>query len=121
MNYPPRIPEVAKLERLRANQLAQERRQRCQWYWLSFVNKGGFLGAAILWAHGIETAVLRARELNISSGFRGEVPPERDEMAAANNASIGKRARRCGVAALALELKVAGTRRRSANPYPLQR
>ena len=73
MNHTPRIPEVAKLERQRAQLLAQERRQRGQWHWLSFVNRSGFLGGAIVWAHGIETAVLRARELNISRGFRGKV------------------------------------------------
>jgi hypothetical protein len=61
------------LERQRAKQLAQEHRKHGQWYWLSFANKRGFLGGAILWAHGIETAVLRARELNITRGFRGTV------------------------------------------------
>jgi hypothetical protein len=69
----PCIADVAKLERQRAKQLARERRQRGLWYWLSFANKRGFLGGTIVWAHGIETAVLRARELNISSGFHGEV------------------------------------------------
>jgi len=69
----PRIAEVAKLERQRAAQLARERQKRAQWYWLSFANKKGFLGAAIVWAHGIETAVLRARDLNISRGFRKTV------------------------------------------------
>jgi hypothetical protein len=69
----PRIGYVAKLERQRVALLAQERGKRGQWYWLSFVNKSGFLGGAILWAHGIETSVLRARELNISRGFRGTV------------------------------------------------
>lgn len=69
----PRFPEIAKLERECAAQLAQERRRSGQWYWLSFVNKSGFLGGAVVWAHGLETAVLRARELNISHGFRGKV------------------------------------------------
>jgi hypothetical protein len=73
MTHTPRIAEVGKLERQRAKQLSQERRQRSQWYWLSFANKSGFLGAAILRAHGVETAVLRARELSISRGFRGTV------------------------------------------------
>jgi len=73
MSHTPRIAEVAKLERQRATLIAQEHRKRGQGYWLSFVNKSGFLGGAILWAHGIETAVLRARELNISRGFRGQV------------------------------------------------
>jgi hypothetical protein len=73
MNHRPIIVEVAKLERQRAKLIAQERRQRSRWYWLSFVNKRGFLGGAILWARGIETAVLRAGELNISRGFRGRV------------------------------------------------
>lgn len=59
MNHTSRIADVAKLERQRAKLLAQERRQRGQWHWLSFVNRNGFLGGAIVWAHGIETAVLR--------------------------------------------------------------
>ena len=65
--------EVAKLERKRAKQLAQERRQRGGWYWLGFVNNSRFLGGAIVWAHGLETAVLRARELNVSRAFRGQL------------------------------------------------
>jgi hypothetical protein len=72
-NVAPRLTRVADLERDRARQLADERRKRPGWYWLSFVNRTGFLGGAILWAHGVETAVLRARKLNISSGFRGNV------------------------------------------------
>jgi len=73
MKHTPRIAEVAKLERQRAAELARERRKRGQWQWLSFANQNGFLGAAILWAHGVETATLRARELHISRGFRGQV------------------------------------------------
>ena len=42
-------------------ELARERQKRAQWYWLSFANNRGFLGGAIVWAHGIETAVQRAR------------------------------------------------------------
>lgn len=53
--------------------LVQERRKCGQWHWLSFANKTGFLGGAVVWAHGIETSVLRARELKISRGFRGTV------------------------------------------------
>jgi hypothetical protein len=68
-----RIAEVAKLERQNAKLLAKERQRRGQWHWLSFVNQRGFLGAAIVWAHGMETAVLRARELKISQGFCGKV------------------------------------------------
>ena len=67
------IAEVNKLEHQRARQMVQERRRRGQWHWLSFANRYGFLGGAIVWAHGVETAVLRARELQISRGFRGEV------------------------------------------------
>jgi hypothetical protein len=63
----------SKLERQHAALIAEERRKRGQWYWLSFANSIGFLGGAIVWAQGIETAVLRARELNISGGFRGDV------------------------------------------------
>ena len=68
-----RIADVAKLESQRVTALTRERRLPGKWHWLSFVNQTGFLGGAIVWAHGIETAVLRARELNISRGFRGEV------------------------------------------------
>ena len=72
---PKRLPtaEVVKMDRQEARVLAQERLRRGQWYWLSFANNTGFLGGAIVWARGIETAVLRARELEISSGFRGMV------------------------------------------------
>ena len=73
MNPKPRVAEVAKLERQRAAELAREREHRGQWHWLSFANGDGFLGGAILWAYGVETAVLRARKLNISGGFRGTV------------------------------------------------
>ena len=67
------ITNVRNLECQRAQQITQERRRRGQWHWLSFANRYGFLGGAIVWAHGVETAVLRARELQISRGFRGEV------------------------------------------------
>ena len=73
MQRTPRMVEVAKLERKRAKQLAQERRQRGGWYWLGFANNSRFLGAAIVWAHGFETAAQRARKLNISHGFRGQL------------------------------------------------
>ena len=69
----PRLVELAKMDRREARILAQERLRRGQWYWLSFANNTRFLGGAIVWARGIETAVLRARELEISSGFRGMV------------------------------------------------
>jgi hypothetical protein len=69
----PSLADVARLERQRATELARERQKRAQWYWLSFANKTGFLGGAIVWAHGIETAVLRARDLHISRGFRKTV------------------------------------------------
>jgi hypothetical protein len=49
------------------------RRQRGGWYWLGFANNSRFLGAAIVWAHGFETAAQRARKLNISHGFRGQL------------------------------------------------
>jgi hypothetical protein len=61
------------LEQQRAAELALERRKRGQWHWISFANRMEFLGAAIVWAHGIETATLRARVLNISRGFQGTV------------------------------------------------
>lgn len=67
------ITAIAKLERVRTQQIAEERRRRGQWYWLSFASPCGFLGGAIVWARDVETAVLRARELKISDGFRGDV------------------------------------------------
>ena len=67
------LPDVTRLETERASQLAQERRNRGRWYWLSFATDYEFLGACVVWAHGMETAVLHARNLKISSGFRGEV------------------------------------------------
>jgi hypothetical protein len=69
----PRIANTNDLEHQRAKLLAQERRRPGQWHWLSFANKRGFLGAAVVWARGIETAVQRARDLRISRGFRGNV------------------------------------------------
>jgi hypothetical protein len=71
--HTPPPADISKLERRRTRLLAREHRRRGRWYWLSFANKSGFLGGAIVWAHGIETAVLRARKLEISSGFRGTV------------------------------------------------
>ncbi|HEV3331395.1 MAG TPA: hypothetical protein VG096_10460 [Bryobacteraceae bacterium] len=62
-----------RLQRQRATILAQKRRKRGQWHWLSFANQSGFLGGAIVWAHGIDSAVLGARELRISHNFRGKV------------------------------------------------
>jgi hypothetical protein len=73
MNHASGMAEITKLERQRATLLAQERRKRGRWHWLSFVNRSGFLGGAVVWAHGVETAVLRARELKISRNFRGRV------------------------------------------------
>ena len=73
MNHARHIAENGNLDQPRTQLLAQERRKRGQWHWLSFANTRGFLGAAVVWAHGIETAVQRARELHISRGFRGNV------------------------------------------------
>jgi hypothetical protein len=69
----PLLPEVAKMEQECAAQFARERQKRPQWHWLSFANNAGFLGGAIVWAHGVETAVLRARNLSISRGFSNTV------------------------------------------------
>jgi hypothetical protein len=68
-----RRTELANAKRREVRIQDQERLGRGQWYWLSFANRTRFLGGAIVWARGIETAVLRARELEISSGFRGMV------------------------------------------------
>jgi hypothetical protein len=73
MHRTPRPAKIANLERKRAKELARERRQRGGWYWLGFANNSRFLGAAIVWAHGFETAALRAQQLNIRHGFRGQL------------------------------------------------
>ena len=64
---------AAAVGRQSAAELVRERQAPAQWYWLSFASNTGFLGGAIVWAHGIETAVQRARDLNISRGFRKTV------------------------------------------------
>jgi len=73
MHSTPRPAKVADVEQKRAKEVARERRQRGGWYWLGFANNSRFLGGAIVWAHGFETAALRARKLNISYGFRGQL------------------------------------------------
>jgi hypothetical protein len=73
MNRMARNAKEVKNDRPDALEMAKERRRRGQWYWLSFATRRGFLGGAIVWAHGIDTAVLRARALNISKNFRGQV------------------------------------------------
>jgi hypothetical protein len=73
MHRTPRPAKVANLERKRAKELARERRQRGGWYWLGFANNSRFLGGAIVWAHGFETATLQARKLNITRAFRGQL------------------------------------------------
>jgi hypothetical protein len=68
-----RLAELSQIDLREARILAQESMRRGQWYWLSFANNTRFLGGAIVWARGIETAVLRARALDISRDFRGIV------------------------------------------------
>jgi hypothetical protein len=55
----------------RARLLAEERRHSLGWFYLSFATGHEFLGAAIVWAHGLLTAVERASDLGINPG--GEV------------------------------------------------
>ena len=62
MHRTPRPAKVANLERKRAKELSRERRQRGGWYWLGFANNSRFLGGAIVWEHGFETATLQARK-----------------------------------------------------------
>jgi hypothetical protein len=62
-----------KNDRPHALEVANPRGTRGRWYWLSFATRRGFLGGAIVWAYDIDTAVLRARTLNISKEFRGKV------------------------------------------------
>ena len=51
--------------------MADESRRSLGWFYLSFASDYQFLGAAIVWAHGILTAVERASRLGINPG--GEV------------------------------------------------
>jgi hypothetical protein len=55
----------------RAQRVADERKQSPGWFYLSFATQDEFLGAAIVRAHGILTAVQRASELGIYPG--GEI------------------------------------------------
>jgi hypothetical protein len=55
----------------RARLLAEEGKQSLGWFYLSFATDHRFLGASIVWAHGILTAVERASHLGINPG--GEV------------------------------------------------
>jgi hypothetical protein len=47
---------------------AQEMQTPAAWYWLSFADETGFLGAAMVRAHGITTAVVEAKRLGIHPG-----------------------------------------------------
>jgi len=51
--------------------MAEEGRRVPGWFYLSFAHGQGFLGAAIVWAHGVLTAVKRAADLGLNPG--GEV------------------------------------------------
>ena len=55
----------------RARLLAEEGRHSLGWFYLSFATEYEFLGATIVWAHGLLTAVERASDLGINPG--GEV------------------------------------------------
>ncbi|SRR5579875_4219716 len=52
----------------RAAAPVSESKQPLGWYYLSFANEFRFLGAAIVWARGLHTAVERARQLGIHPG-----------------------------------------------------
>jgi hypothetical protein len=52
----------------RARLIADERRHSPRWFFLSFANEHQFLGAAIVRAHGLITAVERASSLGIMPG-----------------------------------------------------
>jgi hypothetical protein len=54
-------PSLRKQAVLRADEMTRPRR----WHYLSFINSQGFLGAAIVRAHGKYTAIERTRELGI--------------------------------------------------------
>jgi hypothetical protein len=56
---------------LKRQRIAEELTHAPRWHYLSFANNEAFLGAAIVRAHGIVTAVERARKLAIYPG--GEV------------------------------------------------
>jgi hypothetical protein len=51
--------------------LAQEYGEPERWFYLSFASEGGFLGGAIIKAHGITDAVMKTLKLKINPG--GEV------------------------------------------------
>ncbi len=55
----------------RARLLREEVRRSLGWFYLSFAAGDEFLGATIVWAHGILSALERASELGINPG--GEV------------------------------------------------
>jgi hypothetical protein len=48
-----------------ARLLAEERQRSLGWFYLSFATDDGFLGAIIVWAHGLLTAVERAADLGL--------------------------------------------------------
>jgi len=52
----------------RTRLIAEESRRALGWFYLSFASERGFLGAIIVWAHGILTAVERASRLGINPG-----------------------------------------------------
>jgi hypothetical protein len=47
---------------------AEERQRSLGWFYLSFATDRAFLGAIIVWAHGLLTAVERAAELGLDPG-----------------------------------------------------
>jgi hypothetical protein len=55
----------------RVRRIAQEGLRSLGWFYLSFATKYQFRGAAIVWAHGVLTAIKRASDLGINPG--GEV------------------------------------------------
>ncbi len=63
--------------------LAEEAVSPEQWWWLSFADASGFLGVAIVRAHGILSAATKARHLGINPGgdVRGYAIPEVERIA----------------------------------------
>ena len=54
-----------------AKLLKEESAQPQKWWWLSFADETGFLGAVVTRAHGITTAIMKTHSLGINPG--GEV------------------------------------------------
>jgi len=71
MPFSQRAARARQSSGLTARLMAQEGRQALGWFYLSFANERRFLGAVIVWAHGILTAIESAAAMGIDPG--GEV------------------------------------------------